>query len=92
MAESLSSSRSWLARAAATAGPVKALAGAAVAVIALLAVVVPLLAGGGGGGERSAEFLEGRLTQPMLKGDFERLRAVLAGEGPAAAPPARTRR
>ena len=37
MAESPSSSRSWLARAAATAGPVKALAGAAVAVIGLLA-------------------------------------------------------
>jgi hypothetical protein len=86
MAESPSSSRSWLARAAASAGPVKALAGAAVAVIGLLAVVVPLLAGGGGGGgERSAEFVEGRLTQPMLKGDFERLRAVLAGERPAAA-------
>ena len=66
----------------------KALAGAAVAVIGLLAVVVPLLAGGGGGGggERSAEFLEGRLTQPMLGGYEERLRAVLAGEAPAAAP------
>ena len=88
MAESPSSSRSWLARAAASAGPVKALAGAAVAVIGLLAVVVPLLAGGGGGGgggEPSAEFVEGRLTQPMLKGDFERLRGVLAGERPAAA-------
>ena len=50
--------------------------------------MVPLLAGGGGGGgggEPSAEFVEGRLTQPMLKGDFERLRVVLAGERPAAA-------
>jgi hypothetical protein len=85
MGESASSSRSLLARAAASAGSVKALAGAAVAVIGLLAVVVPLLAGGGGGGrEPSAEFVEGRLTQPMIKGDFERLRAVLAGEGPAA--------
>ena len=49
MAETPSSSRSWLARGR-LGGPVKALAGAAVAVIGLLAVVVPLLAGGGGGG------------------------------------------
>jgi hypothetical protein len=87
MAEQASPSRSWLARAAASAGPVKALAGAAVAVIGLLAVLVPLMTSGGGGGrsEPSAEFLDGRLTQPMLKGDFERLSAVLAGERPPAA-------
>ena len=67
MAESPSSSRSWLARAAATAGPVKALAGAAAAVIG------PARGRGARGGPRR----RGRVGR--LAGAWISLRLVLRG-------------
>ena len=65
--------RSWLVRAATSAGPVKTLAGAIAAIIGLVAVVLPLL--GGGGTDRAAAEIAGRRTstQPFSREDFERL-------------------
>lgn len=80
MSEQSHTPRSWLVRAATSAGPVKTLAGTVAAIIGVVAVILPLM--GGGSTDRAvAEITRARLTQPVSKGDFEVVtRGVRSGE------------